>query len=272
MPELPEVRNVVKAMDKALQNKTIKDIVINKEKLIKDLAPKDFENALKNKKIIKISNIGKFIIFFLSDDLVLLSHLRMEGKYHTSEWENNKHDHIIFNFSDGTKLYYNDTRQFGTFNLRNTSNYLSVRPLVDMGKVPSETDAKALFNKIKNRKVPIKLLLLDQSLLAGLGNIYVDEVLWKVKVHPETPSNKISLNKLEEILEASTEIMDKATLMGGSSIRTYSSFEGIKGHYQDELKIHMQINKPCFRCKTKIEKIKVGGRGTYYCPTCQRIA
>ena len=271
MPELPEVRTVVKALNSVLENKIIADVTVIKEKMIKDISANDFITKLKNKKILKVSNFGKFIVFFLEDDLVMLSHLRMEGKYHMTEWDNPKHDHVVFTFKDNTKLYYNDTRQFGTFHLKNLSNYLITKPLSEMGPIPSEADYLKIYDQVKNKKAPIKSTLLDQSILSGLGNIYVDEVLWDVKIHPETPSNKITKEQIKQIIISSSVILEKATLAGGSTIRSYASFDNTEGDYQNQLKVHMQVNKECFRCKEKIIKIRVGGRGTYLCPKEQKL-
>lgn len=271
MPELPEVRTVCKALEKTLKNKVIKSIQVKKEKLIKDVSAKEFENTLVNKRILSIDNKGKFIVFHLSDDTIMLSHLRMEGKYHFEEWENSKHDHVEFTFSDNTKLYYNDTRQFGSFHLRTTKNYLTVKPLSEMGPEPLEANIEDIYEKLQHKKTPIKTSLLDQTLLSGLGNIYVDEVLWSAKIHPMTASNKVTKNKLKEILNFAAQILEAATKAGGTTIRSYTSIDTTNGGYQDFLNVHTKAGSACPRCKTKIEKIKVNGRGTYYCPKEQTI-
>lgn len=271
MPELPEVKTVCSILDNNLKNKTIANIEVKSEKLIKEISVNEFKQTLLNKKIASIKNKGKFILFYLSDNLVMLSHLRMEGKYHFEEWENKKHDHVIFTFTDGSKLFYNDTRKFGTFHLKTIDDYLITKPLNEMGPEPIDEDIDDLYKKISSKRRAIKTMLLDQSILSGLGNIYVDEVLWSAKVHPETQAYKISKNKLQEILDHAIQILDKATKAGGTTIRSYTSIDKTNGGYQDFLNVHTKVGRPCPRCKTKIEKIKVNGRGTYYCPKEQKI-
>lgn len=271
MPELPEVRTVCKALNSVLKGKTIADINIKNEKLIKDITTIKFKKTLVGKSILTVKNKGKFIVFYLSEDFVLLSHLRMEGKYHFEEWENSKHDHVEFLFTDKSKLFYNDTRQFGTFHLKTIDAYLTTKPLNIIGPEPAEADVNKIFDKLSKKKSPIKTSLLDQSLLSGLGNIYVDEVLWSVKLHPMTMANKISKTKVQEILESANEILEKATKAGGTTIRSYTSIDSTNGGYQEFLNVHTKAGSPCPRCKTKIEKIKVNGRGTYYCPKEQKI-
>lgn len=271
MPELPEVRTVCKALDSALKGKKIASINVKNEKLIKDVTVNDFKNTLVGESILSVKNKGKFIVFYFTKNIIMLSHLRMEGKYHFEEWENHKHDHVEFTFTDKSKLFYNDTRQFGTFHLRTMDTYLTTKPLSVMGPEPSDADVNKIFDKLQRKKSPIKTTLLDQSILSGLGNIYVDEVLWSVKLHPMTMANKISKTKVKEILDSAIEILENATKAGGTTIRSYTSIDTTNGGYQDFLKVHTKAGVPCPRCKTKIEKIKVNGRGTYYCPKEQKL-
>ncbi len=177
MPELPEVRTVCKILNEKLKAKTIEDVIVKKPKLIKEVSPEKFRSTLLNKTINSVSNRGKFIVFHLSDETIILSHLRMEGKYHFEKLVNEKHDHVVFNFTDGTSLYYNDTRQFGTFHLRKNGNYFTINPLKKMGPEPIDAEIKLLYSALIKKNISIKTALLDQTFLSGLGNIYVDEVL-----------------------------------------------------------------------------------------------
>lgn len=270
MPELPEVKTVCKKLDEALKGKVIKNVIVKKEKLIKEISVDKFRENLIDKRILGVFNKGKFIIFKLSDSIVMLSHLRMEGKYHFEKWDNPKHDHVEFVFTDNTSLYYNDTRQFGTFHLKNLENYLLEKPLNTMGPEPEFADKKALFSTLKTKKKPIKTLLLEQSFLSGIGNIYADEVLWSAKIHPLTPANAITENQFSEIIDFATTILDKATKAGGTTIRSYASLDNKGGEFQDFLNVHTKEGMPCPRCQTPIIKIKVGGRGTYLCPKEQK--
>ena len=271
MPELPEVRTVAYHLNKNISGLTLNKIDIKLDKLVKNISSEKFSKKMKNLKLLKVENEGKWIVFRFENDNNLIVHLRLEGKFRTKHVEgiNPKHDHAIFHFNNGTKLYFNDTRQFGTFHLLG-KDYKNEKPLSNMGSELDEINIDEFHKKISGRKIPIKTLLLDQNLLIGLGNIYVNEVLWWCKVNPSTPSNEISKSLLKKIINKSHEIMERAYEMGGSSIATYSSLDGIEGEYQHELKVHLRQGQKCTRCKNLIEKYKVNGRGTYWCPKCQK--
>ena len=187
MPELPEVETVKKALERKILNKTIFDVEIYRDKtIITDVD--QFKNNLKGQTIVKLSRKGKFLIFHLTNNLVIISHLRMEGKFFLKNENDpiNKHDLVIFKFSDHTELRYNDTRRFGILGLYNESNYLDISPINKLGKEPFEIKKEDLIKAYKNKNVPIKQILLDQSIMCGLGNIYCDEVLFESKIHPLT--------------------------------------------------------------------------------------
>jgi len=177
MPEMPEVRTTAKYLNKDIKGKEILDITILVPKMIKEVSEDKFIKSIKNKKIIKVDNVAKFLVFHFDDKTVMLSHLRMEGKYRfQKEKDFGKHDHVIFKFKDGY-LVYADVRKFGTFHIRNEDNYLTKNPILKMGPEPSSKVFKEVSEKLKRKSVPIKTALLDQTIVSGLGNIYVDEVL-----------------------------------------------------------------------------------------------
>lgn len=271
MPELPEVRTVVKHMSKRLKNLEVEDIDIRLNKILKGITLSEFKTRLIGKKILNIDNEGKWIIIHFEDDNNVLVHLRLEGKFRTSHVEgvNKQHDHIIFTFTNGSKLYFNDTRQFGTFYLLG-KNYMNKKPISKLGRTLKDLDVDWLFNKLSKKRIPIKSSMLDQAIVIGLGNIYINEALWAIKLNPEIPSNKVSKIKLKELIKVSYNIMEESYRMGGSSIATYSSLDGLRGNYQNKLEVHGKKGKPCSVCGILIDKIKVGGRGTYYCPSCQK--
>ena len=270
MPELPEVRVSSSLINKNIAGKTIKDVHVFRNKLIKESSESKFVNFLVGETIIKVDNIGKFIVFHLTNNKVMLSHLRMEGNYHSidSVEKREKHDHVIFEFNDFV-MAYNDSRAFGTFHIRTEGNYLTTLPISKLAKEPQETNPEELFEKLKKKRIAIKSSLLDQTILLGLGNIYVNEVLYVSGINPTTPSNSITLSELKTILKNSSLIMDKSTKMGGTTIKSYVSFNEKQGTYQNELLVHGKNKEQCKKCKSNIEKIKVGGRGTYFCPLCQ---
>lgn len=274
MPELPEVETVRKTLIPFVVDKKIKEVILYQQKIVKEINFLEFKEKLKNKKIIALKRVAKHLIFIF-EDLVLISHLRMEGKYFFIDSNENtkinmKHVMVGFIFSDGSKLYYHDTRKFGTMHLQKRSDYKKNKPINKIALEIHKINPKTLFNKLNKKSNAIKTALLDQTIASGLGNIYVDEVLWKVKIRPTRKSNTITLCECEKIVKAAKTIFKHAIKCGGTSISTYTSSLGVSGKFQNHLKVHMQMEKKCFNCKNKIVKIKINGRGTYYCPSCQR--
>ena len=197
----------------------------------------------------------------------------MEGKYFFKEEKSalGKHDLVVFHFTDDTKLVYNDTRRFGRMSVESELNYKEVPPLCNVGPNPFEmNDASLLENAYKNKSIAIKTALLDQSIMSGLGNIYTDEVLFIANIHPETPAKMVSRPQLEEILKASKKVLDAAMKSGGSTIHSFTSEEGIAGDFQVQLQVYGKKDGTCPKCGAKLRKIFVNGRGTTYCPKCQK--
>lgn len=271
MPELPEVRVVSNYLNEKIKGNNIVDVEVLLPKLIKNESKNMFIKKLTGRKIVNVGNLGKFIIFKFDNNTNLISHLRMEGKYRVEvEYSPQKHDYVVFKLNN-KYLIYNDTRQFGTFHYFQNEEIEKVPPLNKLANEPQNTDVNALHNRLTKKNIAIKSALLDQTLLVGLGNIYVNEVLWHAKVHPTTPSNQISLKQLKTILDISTDVMNESTKMGGTTIHSFKSINDVEGNYQDKLRVHGREHKKCYRCKTMINKIKVNGRGTYFCPKCQKI-
>ncbi|AXE60843.1 DNA-formamidopyrimidine glycosylase [[Mycoplasma] phocae] len=274
MPELPEVKVVCQALRENIINKKISEVLIFKPKLFKEYDSHIFAKNLKNKMILDIENIGKHIIIKLSDNLILLSHLRMEGKYRFYQKNQESHDsNLIMKiyFDSGESLHYVDSRMFGTFHLRNYENYRKILPLSKVAMEPSKNLASEVFKKIHHSSTPIKTKLLDQSIVAGIGNIYVDEALFKSKIHPTTPSSHLTVEQIANILENARTIMDESFRKGGTTLFSYESLNKQIGEYQNFLRIHNDKIKKCLECGNATEKIKVNQRGTYSCPNCQKV-
>lgn len=264
MPEYPEIYTVVNNLKEKLVGKTISKI----EVLYKNVFY-DYNNEIVNKTIKDIRQMGKYILFFISDN-VLISHLRMEGKYAVKDkYEPGKHTLLVMHLSSGDYVEYNDTRKFGRFELRTISNYLNTLPLSELGKTPYKLTGKELYNLISKRNLKIKQALLNQKIISGIGNIYADEILFDTKISPTRNTKDITLTECENIINSSIKIFDKSIDFGGTTIRTYSSL-GEKGSNQNNLKVHTRKGEPCPVCGTIIEKITVAGRGTYYCRNCQK--
>ncbi|MCX4364166.1 MAG: DNA-formamidopyrimidine glycosylase [Bacilli bacterium] len=272
MPEIAEVRTVARTLNERLVGKKIIGIDVIYDKIIDDDL-KHFKEAVVGKHILSVDNYGKWLFISLGE-YTIMSHLRMEGKYFIKPESDaiEKHEHIIFHLDDGNTLRYHDTRKFGRMRIVKTDE---IYKTPEISKLGIEPDNKALtgeylYNMVKDSNLPIKTLLLDQSIINGLGNIYVNEVLFAANVHPETIGKKITLNDAKKMVEASKIIIAKATEMGGTTIRSYTSSLGVYGSYQSELKVQSRDNEKCLVCGSDIEKIRVGGRGTYFCPKCQK--
>jgi len=275
MPELPEVEVVRRGLEQFVSGKTIKTVDILFAGIVDSPEAAIFSEKLQGEKIEKILRRGKFLIFKLSN-YDLISHLRMEGKYEFHEQiekEIAKHVYVIFTFTDKTQLWYKDTRKFGRMTLMEKDQAFSYKGLQKLGPEPTKADFSfpTFWKQLANLRKPIKPLLLEQKLVVGLGNIYTDEVLWKAQIHPKQPGNTLLSEKASALHQAIIETLAQAIEKGGTTIRSYKNAWGEAGHFQSELKVYGRTGKPCFRCETKIEKIQLAGRGTHYCPNCQKF-
>lgn len=273
MPELPEVETVKETLKKRLLGKSIVGISIYYNNIIEYPTVDEFKKQIVNQKINNMDRYGKWLIFEL-DDYYLLSHLRMEGKYffRTSQEELNKHEHVVFSLSDGTELRYMDVRKFGKMHLIFKGDIKKIGPFINMGLEPWDNNLTVdyLKDKFSRKKLPIKSVLLDQSIIVGIGNIYANEILYLSKINPLISAMNLGDRELEMIIINTREVLEKAIKKGGTTIRSYTSVDGVHGLFQQELYVHGKENIPCKRCNTPIIKIKVGGRGTYYCSKCQK--
>lgn len=182
-----------------------------------------------------------------------------------------KHLEAQLVLSNGKFARYYDTRKFGTLELYTSETYQNSPSLAKLGPIPGEIRATAeyLYGKTQRSRKAIKTVLLDQTVIAGLGNIYVNEVLFATKIHPEQPANTMTLQDCENLMQASTKILTKAIELGGTTIHTFKSSVEVEGNYQEHLKVHLRAGQECVNCGFKIAKNFVNGRGTYYCPNCQ---
>lgn len=277
MPELPEVETVRRTLVYQILNEQIKDVKVYYDKIIENVSTNEFINKLKGERLIKINRYGKYLIFIF-EHVSLVSHLRMEGKFFLkkSTEPKNIHEHIIFEFVSGNSLRYHDTRKFGKMALILSTDMETVMKYPTLQKLGVEANsdnlnALYLYDKIKNKTESIKQALLNQEIIAGLGNIYVDEVCFLSKIHPATSCKYLTIDDASNIVKNSKEVLEKAISEGGTTIRSYTSSLGVTGRFQQSLHVHTLVGKPCEVCHTVIEKQVVGGRGTYFCPNCQKL-
>ena len=272
MPELPEVETVRRGLEKLILGKKISNIDIRYPKMIKtDLH--EFQKAMPGQVIQSMGRRGKYLLFYLSDK-VLISHLRMEGKYfyYPDQVPERKHAHVLIHFEDGGTLVYEDVRKFGTMELLAPELLEAYFISKQLGPEPTEEDFDLGRFKLalKRSKKPIKSHLLDQTLVVGLGNIYVDEVLWRAKVHPARISQSLTAQEARKVHDETINVLDQAVEKGGSTIRTYTNAFGEDGTMQEFHQVYDKTGQACSRCGSIIEKIQLGGRGTHFCPECQR--
>lgn len=273
MPELPEVETVKRGLKKRILNRVIKKALVYYEGIIEEPGVFVFCEKIKNQRINDIERYGKWLIFVL-DDYYLLSHLRMEGKYfiRDSNSELVRNEHIVFRLDDDTDLRYMDVRKFGKIHLIEKRDIDKVGPLIKLGLEPwdSKLSVGYLKEKYSKKRLPIKSVLLDQEIVVGVGNIYADEILFLSKINPYKRAMELREDELEAIIESTRKVLEKAIASGGTTIRNYSSVDGVEGLFQHELLVHSREGEKCFVCNNNIVKVRIGGRGTYYCRECQK--
>lgn len=268
MPELPEVETVLRTLEHQIKGDQIIDVEIIYPRIVQmDL--NDFSKTLKNKHFIDFKRRGKYLLFEL-EDCTLVSHLRMEGKYFIKDHSDSidKHTHVVFYLKSGRKLCYQDVRKFGRMEIIDKNE--TYDDIYGLGLEPFDERLNLEYckNYLRKKKVPLKQVLLDQSFIAGIGNIYANEILFAIKVHPSEPCNRLSEAKILLLIEKTRVILKEAIEAGGTTIRSYTSSLGVTGRFQQSLFVHNQ--EVCKCCGHLIEKIFISQRGTYFCPNCQK--
>ena len=268
MPELPEVETVTKSIKKHLLNRKFKTLSINWPKVLHNFSEKDFQKKIKDQKIINIYRRAKYIILEFKTCIIAI-HLRMTGKLYvvTKIDKQNKHISAFLQFSD-KYLIFEDTRKFGRFYMYNNINFLNNK----LGVEPLSKDfcIDWLSKNLYNRSRQMKYLLLDQTFIAGLGNIYTDEALWHSRIHPLSKSNTIPIEKIKKLLNAIKKVLSESIDSGGTTIRDYTYDYSYVGNYALNLKAYGRKDSKCERCGSIITKHVVAQRGTYICPKCQK--
>ena len=288
MPELPEVETVRSGLAKILPRLVIKDVWHDWPKGFPN-APADVARFMVGASVKSVRRRAKVLIIELSSGYSLVIHLKMTGQlvfvgkerfgagHPNDSLINNlpdKSTRVVLDFTDGSTLFFNDQRKFGWMRLLPTLEVPEIDFLKTVGPEPLEDDftADKFIERLQTRKnSPIKAVLLDQKVLAGVGNIYADESLWMAKIHPSTPVDKVSRTKLVALHNDLRTVLKLAIEKGGSTGRNYVNAEGKKGSYIDFANVFRREGQPCPRCGTTIEKIRVAGRGTHICPKCQKV-
>lgn len=275
MPELPEVETVRKGLAATVTGATIKEVAVYWDRIIGGSVPSEvFKEVLVGETLQRVRRRGKFLLLDF-DQYTLISHLRMEGKYEVVAAEEplKKHTHVVFHLEDGRDLRYLDVRKFGRMELVALGEEETVSGIQRLGPEPfaGEFLLAPFQEKLTRIKKAIKPALLDQQLVTGLGNIYVDEALFQAEIHPLRPGNSLTKTESKRLHEATIAVLGKSIEAGGTTIRTYLNALGEAGTFQQELNVYGKTGEPCVNCGRPIQKMKVAQRGTHYCAHCQKL-
>ena len=271
MPELPEVETIVSQLRAhGVEGREILSVKVNWAPTIEPYSVAAFSRGVTGTTIDQISRIGKWMLFSLSSGQTLMVHLRMAGSF---SLEKGSHDRIVVKLSDGQTLYYRDTRKFGRWKLVDDPDVIFSKLGPDA--LTRQFSQNYFSEAMKKRHRMIKPLILDQSVVAGLGNIYADEALWEAKIHPERRSDSLSDGELQALFLAIKHVLKLGVQNRGTSLgdgkTNYRQVDGESGKNRGEVKVYGKSGNPCFRCKTVLKKTVVAQRGTTFCPTCQSI-
>lgn len=274
MPELPEVETVRRSLEGQIIGKTIAAIDTDWAKIMNGgLAL--FRDQLVGQTFTAVDRRGKYLLIRLTGGKTIVSHLRMEGQYSLVESTHEPHarfTHVWFTFTDGTELRYYDSRKFGRMTIVPTGlEAEEVAGIAAMGPEPVASDflVPDFAARLARHKKAIKSVILDQSVVAGVGNIYADETLWMSKIHPEQAANTLNLEQITALHDNIIKELAASIEMRGTTVHSFTDAFGRTGGFQNMLQVYGKKDEPCPRCGTAIEKIKVGGRGTHFCPHCQ---
>jgi formamidopyrimidine-DNA glycosylase len=268
MPELPEVETTVRGLARVLEGKRIKRVEAKRADLRRAF-PKDLGQRLTGAKVTGLGRRAKYGLIHTDRDDTIIFHLGMSGSWRINHSKPEKHDHLLLETEEGTRLTLNDPRRFGSVDLVPTRELEKWPTLAALGPEPYDLDARELKRRLAGRGAAIKLLLLDQGIAAGLGNIYVCEALYRAGIHPMRAGGSVSLLRLERLVAAIKEVIDEAIEAGGSTLRDFASPDGELGYFSKTFDVYDREGRPC-GCGGTVKRIVQGGRSTFYCPGCQR--
>ena len=275
MPELPEVETIRRGLSPLNIGEVIKDVFIEKDTLgllAGSLSLDDFKNTFIGSQIEEISRHGKYLVFSLNNGFLWIAHLRMTGQivWTAAEDPPLNYQRAYTSFESGYDLRWADLRKFGTWQI--TTDILELQKKLGPEPLDAEFSVAYLRQLIKNRTTPIKSLLLDQHFVAGLGNIYVEEALYQARIRPDMPSGQLSTRAITKLRESCYSVLERAIEYGGASFSDYVDAYGDEGEAHMHVQVFRRDGKACYRCGTIIQKIRLAGRGTHFCPKCQRAS
>lgn len=288
MPELPEVETIARQLDEKLGGKEVDEVEVLRERSFKG-----DEKLLKGQEIEEVGRRGKLLIIeFKNWDRLVLVHLKMTGQlvWRPGDWEKGEwkeelagghpsddwvnelpssHTRVIWSFKDDSKLFFNDMRVFGWMKIEKVKKWEEEEEKMPPDVVDDDFTLEYFRSVLSSTRKMVKTAIMDQKKMGGVGNIYASDALWKAKIHPEKRSNNLSDEEMERLYEAVVEVINKGIKMGGATYSDFKDTQGLGGSYQEHFLVYDRDGEKCKRCGEEIKKIKVGGRGTYFCPVCQ---
>ena len=263
MPELPEVETVCEELRQRIVGKSFGDIIVLRDKIrlpVPDLS------VLEGEKITKVERRAKYINLFTKKHHLVI-HLGMSGTVIIDKpRDRKKHDHVVFELSDGNEMAFNDPRRFGLVVFYDDKIYANLGP----EPFSAEFSAQYLFEQLQKRSSAVKLSIMDQKIVVGVGNIYASEALYRSKINPSRASNDIKISECKVLVKNIIEVLNEAIISGGSTLRDYVRSTGDSGYFQHNFAVYGKEKEPCKKCKKPIQKITQGGRSTFYCKNCQK--
>lgn len=274
MPELPEVETVRTTLAEKITGLSIEAVDILMPKIIRTPSPEEFCRRLTGQTILALDRRGKYLLVRLSGGLTLVIHLRMTGRlvYTTASTPPAKYTHVLFHLGNGEQLRFSDMRQFGRISLVENDALVLFPGLKDLGPEPLSTNftREYLQRELRRRRTRLKPLLLDQTFIAGLGNIYADEALHRARLHPQRPASTLTSREAAALYRAIREVLTEGIAGRGTTFRDYVDGAGRRGGFQEKLRVYGRAGQPCRQCGKPVERIRISGRSAYFCPGCQK--
>jgi formamidopyrimidine-DNA glycosylase len=276
LPELPEVETIKSGLNKQIKGLRITNVKVKLPKIIKNSSVQEFTNLVTGKVVEEIRRRAKYLIITISSNLSIIIHLKLTGQliYCDTNTPLDKYTHVVFFFDNKHELRYNDMRQFGSIMVAPDSQLPELSALGELGPEPLAEDfTLSRFNALlqKRKQAKIKPLLMNQNFIAGIGNLYADEILFYAKIHPLQKVSNLTATQIAKIYQGIREILTDAIKHRGTSVDSYVDAEGKKGGHVPYLQAYRREGQPCYRCTTPIQRIKIGNRSAYFCPKCQKL-
>ena len=271
MPELPEVETTVRGLAKVLEGRRIRRLEARRADLRRAF-PEDLGQRMTGAKVTGLGRRAKYGLVHTDRGDTMVFHLGMSGAWRVDPADIGKHDHLLIETDEGRRVHLRDPRRFGSVDLVPTAELDDWPALSELGPEPlgGELDGKWLKARFAGRTAAVKLLLLDQRIVAGLGNIYACEALYRARIDPRKPAGKVSLPKLNALAQAIPSVLDEAIKAGGSTLKDFAAPDGELGYFSKRFDVYDREGESCRTCSGKVKRIVQGGRSTFFCPTCQR--